>query len=121
MMTHDSELVYSTDPSLNTRCGKCKKLVASCMCSKCNAPINASAIKPVIRLEKAHRNGKEVTIIDRLPASESFLAHIAQTLKKRYGCGGTYAIIHATGVVEIQGDKRDTIKKELTRLGITCG
>jgi translation initiation factor 1 len=120
-MNDTDDLVYSTDQSLNLRCSRCKKLVSSCACADVQAFPGSAAIAAVLRIEKAHRQGKEVTVIDRLPASETFLKNTARELKKRCGCGGTYRITAHNGAIEIQGDKRDLLRKELTRLGIKCG
>lgn len=102
---------------MNKRCNRCKELSGSCKCKPTTNPKSLSEIKPVLRLEKAHRGGKEVTIIDRLPASESFLKELSQELKKKCGSGGTYKIRENTGTIEIQGNKIDQLKNELKRLG----
>jgi translation initiation factor 1 len=116
---NNDDLVYSTDPAMNKRCPMCKKLVASCTCSNEEAK-PTSKFTAVLHLEKAHRKGKEVTIIDHLPASEPFLKNLAGELKKRCGSGGTYKTDGPNGIIEIQGNKRDLLMKELTRLGIKC-
>ncbi|KMQ51342.1 Translation initiation factor SUI1-related protein [Chitinispirillum alkaliphilum] len=117
-MNRDSKLVYSTDPEKNRRCDRCKMPSASCECKEDAAPGDLSEIKPVLRLERAHRGGKDVTVVDRLPPSETFLKDLAKTLKKRCGSGGTYRISENKGIVEIQGDKRENVKKELGRMGM---
>jgi len=115
----DTELVYSTDQSVNKHCPSCKKLVPECQCKKTVAS-NKSIIRAVLRIEKAHRGGKDVTVIDKLPADTSFLSDLAQILKKKCGCGGTFRVLDNTGVVEIQGDKRDAVRTELNKQGIGC-
>lgn len=117
-MNNNSELVYSTDPELNKPCPRCKKLAISCTCKDLTPDI--SKIKAVLRLEKKHRGGKDVTIIDRLPPSEEFLKNLSATLKKKCGTGGTFKIEDNVGSVEIQGDKREQVKAELARTGIFC-
>jgi translation initiation factor 1 len=117
-MSNNSELVYSTNPDLNKPCPRCKKLAASCTCK--NTTPDTSKIKAVLRLEKKHRGGKDVTIIDRLPPSEDFLKDLSATLKKKCGTGGTFKIEDGIGSVEIQGDKRTQIKAELEKMGIFC-
>ncbi len=114
---NDSELVYSTDPDQNRKCDYCKKLMSLCKCNE-DTKVILSDINVVIRLEKAHRGGKEVTVIDRLPPVESFLKDLAQKLKKRCGSGGTHRISGNSGIVEIQGDKREVVKTELEKMGI---
>lgn len=71
--------------------------------------MNAPDFTAVLRIEKTGRGGKTVTVIDRLPRSESFLDKLARRLKTRCGTGGTYKI-DETGVIEIQGDQREKIR-----------
>ncbi|MFW5813748.1 MAG: translation initiation factor, partial [Fibrobacterota bacterium] len=112
MADNNSDLVYSTDPEKNKRCRKCGRHPSSCRCRE-EETVDISKIRFVLRLERAHRGGKDVTVIDRLPPSEPFLKSLAQTLKKRCGTGGTYRISEGRGIVEIQGDKREKVRKEL--------
>jgi translation initiation factor 1 len=118
-MKTDPKLIYSTDPILNKKCERCKQVAASCNC-KSTSTIDNNSIRALLRLEKAHRGGKDVSIIDRLPPVESFLKDLAQDLKKRCGTGGTFKISENVGTIEIQGDKRELLRKELERLGIKC-
>jgi translation initiation factor 1 len=117
---NDSDLVFSTDPELNKRCNRCKELIAACKCKKLSTSVDKSSFCAVIRLEKAHRGGKDVTVIDRLPLDEGFLKDLAQNLKKNCGTGGTYKINDNSATIEIQGDKRELIKKQLANFGIKC-
>lgn len=77
-------------------------------------------IQPVMRIERAGRGGKTVTILDHLPRSETKLEKLARFLKTRCGSGGTYRIGPESGQVEIQGDKRELIRQILAREGIQC-
>lgn len=113
----DSELVYSTDPERNRRCSKCKKLVLECVCHAAPAE-KMSDYVAVLRMESANRGGKIVTVIDKLPPTETFLAALAQKLKNRCGSGGTYRTGNPYGKIEIQGDKREIIRKVLLEQGI---
>lgn len=117
-VSDDTRLIYSTDPAQNLRCPRCTELAAACICRASSEPIDKHKIRPVLRIEKAHRCGKEVTVIDRLPASESFLRDLAQALKRKCGCGGTFRIDGNSGIVEIQGNKRVQIQAELARMEI---
>lgn len=54
-----------------------------------------------------------MTVITGLPLGPDELAAVAKQLKKRCGSGGTVR----EGTIEIQGDHRDTLVAELTRLG----
>lgn len=119
-MTKDTELVYSTDSSLNKYCNKCKKILSECRCAQSDLPVNIDTIRAVLRIEKSNRNGKDVTVIDKLPSNEQFLKDLAQKLKKQCGSGGTYKISATSGCIEIQGDKRELLRKELEKQGIKC-
>ncbi len=113
----DAKLVYSTEPARNKACPRCKNLGPECTCAK-----TASKDKPgftaVLRLEKNGRGGKTVTVIDRLPPSDNYLLPLEKLLKARAGAGGTHYAGASGGVIEIQGDKRDLIRKILSEKGI---
>ena len=116
-MSQDTRLVYSTDPALNKKCQKCKELISECTCL---AEVDVKSYKfvAVLRMEKAGRNGKTVTVIDQLPKNELFLKKLTTLLKKKCGSGGTYLLDGKEGVIEIQGDKREIIRKALEGEGI---
>lgn len=63
--------------------------------------------------ETKGRKGKGVTVVTGLPLSGAELAELAGELKRRCGSGGTAK----NGVVEIQGDHRDTVVQELRSRG----
>lgn len=119
-MTRDTRLVYSTDPALNQKCAKCKELVSECTCvpELGAAKARASKFIAILRIEKAHRGGKTVTVIDGLPKSELFLKDLTTQLKKKCGSGGTYLMDGRDGVIEIQGDKRELIRAAFAKQGI---
>lgn len=108
----DSELVYSTDPARNQKCAQCKKLIIECICPKAAAS-EKYTWTAILRIETAGRQGKPVTVIDGLPPTEIFLAELARKLKNRCGSGGTYRTGNPCGLIEIQGDKRELIRKIL--------
>jgi translation initiation factor 1 len=117
-MSKDTRLVYSTDPALNRKCEKCKELISECTCTPEVDPKSYRFVA-VLRIEKQGRGGKTVTVIDRLPKNELFLKNLTTILKKKCGAGGTYLMTGKDGVIEIQGDKRDTIRGALLKEGIT--
>lgn len=117
-MSKDTRLVYSTDPALNRKCEKCKEVVSECTCVAEVDPKSYRFIA-VLRIEKQGRGGKTVTVVDRLPKNELFLKNLTTTLKKKCGAGGTYSTAGKDGVIEIQGDKRETIRAALLKEGIT--
>ena len=58
-----------------------------------------------VRRETAGRKGKGVTTITGVPVSDEELKALAGRLKKRCGVGGS----SKDGVIELQGDHRDTV------------
>lgn len=69
----------------------------------------------IVRLQKqvGGRRGKDVTVITGLDLPESALVKLVAEMKKRCACGGSVK----NGVVEIQGDQRDLLKKWLEKKG----
>ena len=116
-MAGDSKLVYSTDPKLNQKCPKCKELVSECSCAK-PAAVPKKDFTAVLRIEKQGRGGKTVTVIGKLPRSEKFLSELERTLKSKCGSGGTHYVEDGSGIIEIQGDKRELIRSILAKEGI---
>ena len=53
-----------------------------------------------LRLEKAGRGGKSVTVVDGLPDNGPFLEELAKALKKACAVGGTVR----PGAIELAGD-----------------
>lgn len=66
-----------------------------------------------LRIEKAGRKGKTVTVVENLPRNQAFLKSLASELKRICGSGGKAGETH----VEIQGDHRDTIRQVLRSKG----
>jgi translation initiation factor 1 len=118
----DGRLVYSTDPKLMVKCDRCKELKLNCTClpdvEVAKNKKGSHTFTAVLRLEKQARGGKTVTVIDRLPKNETFLKELCTLLKKKCGTGGTYSLDGKEGVIEIQGDKRDQLRKLLELEGI---
>jgi translation initiation factor 1 len=103
-------LVYST--GIGTLCSNCRRAVRDCVCPK-GAPGAARPGAVRVGRETKGRAGKGVTTVTGLPLSASDLEALAGRLKKRCGSGGTVR----EGVIEIQGEHRDTIVSELGKLG----
>ena len=63
--------------------------------------------------EVAGRGGKAVSVISGLPLAAADLEALASRLKRLCGAGGAVR----DGVIEIQGEHRDRLVAELSRLG----
>jgi translation initiation factor 1 len=66
-----------------------------------------------LRIEKAGRKGKTVTVVENLPRNRAFLKELAGELKRACGSGGKAGDAH----IEIQGDHRDTLRELLRSKG----
>lgn len=114
-MSQDRRLVYSTDPRENAKCPRCRLLLMDCECRSEEA---VGKFTVIFRLEKSGRGGKTVTVMEGFPKNESFLKDLTKEMKSKCGVGGTHLIGEKSGVIEIQGDKRDALKALLTKKGL---
>jgi translation initiation factor 1 len=105
-----ARIIYST--GIGSLCPNCRRPVRDCVCPK-GAPGAAKPAMLRVGREIKGRAGKGVTTVTGLPLSLSDIDSLAAKLKKRCGSGGTVR----DGVIEIQGDHRDAIVAELTKLG----
>jgi len=105
-------MVYSTERGLV--CPKCRLPTSKCRCGKEEPAPPGDGIARV-RRETKGRGGKTVTTVSGVPLGGEALRYLASDLKRRCGTGGTAK----DGVIEIQGDHRETIVAELTRRGFT--
>lgn len=108
-----SRIVYTTDGG--RRCPKCGWPAGDCRCSsRLEQPV-PERITARLRIEKAGRGGKTVTVVDGLPRNRALLAELARELKRACGSGG------AAGEerVEIQGDHRERLRELLAARGWT--
>ncbi|AKA47805.1 protein translation factor SUI1 [uncultured archaeon] len=60
------------------------------------------------------RYGKNVTIIEGIDPKSENIDEIAKLLKKKVASGGT---VKDGRTIELQGDHRDTVKKQLESMG----
>jgi translation initiation factor 1 len=105
--------VYST--ATGRVCPRCGWPERDCTCSSARAAVEAVPAKVVakLRVEKAGRGGKTVTVVYDLPRNEAFLKALAQELKRACGTGGAVG----DGTVELQGDQRDRVRAALRDKG----
>ena len=107
-----SRIVYST--TVGRVCPVCGWPIDDCKCSSANrAESVPSRIVAKLRIEKAGRGGKTVTVVDGLPNNATFLKELVQELKKACGVGGAVR----DGAVELQGDQRPRVREQLEKKG----
>lgn len=109
----NSCLVYSTDQG--EICPGCGHPVSLCACSRSTATPKGDGIVRISRQTKG-RKGKGVSCITGVPLSGEKLEALARQLKQRCGAGGAVK----DGVIEIQGDHRETLVLELKKLGYSA-
>ena len=108
-----SRLVYST--ATGRMCPGCVRPLADCVCGRVAAV--AAAAGPVrVGRSTQGRGGKGVSVVTGLALPPDELEALARALKQRCGSGGTVR----DGVIEIQGEHRDTLVQELGRRGIVA-
>jgi translation initiation factor 1 len=108
----DNGLVYSSGSGQT--CPLCENAIADCVCRK-NPRANRGDGIVRIQREVKGRRGKTVTTISGAPLSEDELRALASDLKRSCGTGGSAK----DGVIEIQGDHRDTLAQLLRERGYT--
>ena len=99
MSNKDSRLVYSTDV------GRIQESAQS------QVTLTDGIVR--IRRETKGRKGKGVTTVSGIDLPEPDLKTLAKQLKQKCSTGGTIK----SGVIELQGDHRDLLKKELEKRG----
>lgn len=70
--------------------------------------------RAVVRLERKHRGGKEVTVVEKLGLSKLELEHWCSDLKRALGCGGAVE----DDTIVLQGDLRTRLPDLLTSKGV---
>ncbi len=108
----NSKPVYSTDQG--RLCPGCGKPVDACACSRRQGVPRADGIVRISRQTKG-RKGKGVSCITGLALPADALEALAKQLKQRCGAGGAVK----DGVIEIQGDHREALARELKERGFT--
>jgi translation initiation factor 1 len=81
------------------------------------SPQNAPKPGPkraIVRLEKKHRRGKEVTVVEKLDLKPAELEQWCKELKQACGCGGS---VEEAAIV-LQGDLRKRLPDLLTKKGV---
>ena len=70
--------------------------------------------RAVVRLERKHRRGKEVTVVEKLNLPAAHLETWCRELKQALGCGGAVE----DGSIVLQGDLRQRVAAVLTGKGV---
>ncbi len=111
-MSRGDRLVYSSRSG--RVCPRCERPVERCACRQSpRAPRGDGIVR--VRREVKGRRGKTVTTVSGVPLATDGLRALAGDLKRRCGSGGSVV----EGVIEIQGDHRDTLVAELEQRGYT--
>jgi translation initiation factor 1 len=109
---NDPVVVYSTERGLV--CPRCRLPVAGCACRReAPAPKGDGIVR--VRRETKGRGGKTVTTAEGVPLRGEALRDLCADLKRLCGSGGTVK----DGVIQVQGDHRETIIAELSGRGFT--
>ena len=106
-----TRVVYST--GAGKLCTGCGWPVNDCRCSKPAEEKVPARVTAGLRLERAGRSGKIVTVIAGLPRNPGFLGAVAAELKRACGTGGR-ALEES---IELQGDQREKLRGVLTEKG----
>jgi len=103
--------VYSTEHG--RMCPDCGRPAEDCLCRRQKAALPKGDGVARLSLETKGRKGKGVTLISGLAVAGEVLSELGKRLKQRCGSGGTVK----DGVIEIQGDHRQTVAEALEREG----
>ena len=106
----NSGVVYSTEHG--RMCSVCGEPVNRCVCKNTKNIFPGDGIVRVGRSTKGRR-GKFVTVITGIALDRDKLQGIGKGLKEKCGTGGTVK----NGIIEIQGDHREILVKELEKMG----
>jgi translation initiation factor 1 len=98
-------LVYSTDPNFKVEQNSFEELET----------ILPAQQKIKVRLDKKHRAGKAVTLIEGFTGKETDIEELGKKLKTFCGTGGSVK----NGEIIVQGDNRDKVLQWLQKNGYT--
>jgi translation initiation factor 1 len=109
----DSRLVYSS--GTGRICPGCGRPSHDCRCgagSREDEPVPVRVVAK-LRVERAGRGGKSVTVLYDLPRNAAFLKDLSQELKRACGVGGAVR----DDTIELQGELRDRVRDLLLKKG----
>lgn len=105
-----NRIVYDSDFG-RTNCPTCQRPVSRCKCRQ-EQPETGDGI---VRVRRELRRGKPTTVVMGVPLTDPELRHLAKQLKKKCSTGGSVK----QGIIEVQGDQRDVVVRELEAQGYT--
>jgi len=114
-MRDENSTVYSTERG-GRLCPNCGRPIEKCICKQPRTftPKGDGVVR--VGRESKGRKGKTVTLITGLGMPETPAKTLLTELKSACGAGGAWK----DGVLEIQGDHRDTIVEILKKRGINA-
>ena len=109
-MRTENPTVYSTESG--RMCPKCgRRFPAECVCKRLAHPVGDGVVR--VQRESKGRKGKTVTLVTGVLLEDEAVHSLLSDLKRLCGSGGALK----DGVLEIQGDHRDTLVEELKKRG----
>ena len=94
------------------------------ICPKCGLPTELCVCETIARESQtikvfvvSRKFGKKYTIVEGISDKNIDLTVLAKQLKNKLACGGT----SKKGHIELQGDHRNNVKKELMKMGFSPG
>ena len=108
-MRTENPTVYSSKSG--RMCPKCGRPLAECVCKKPDRPVGDGVVR--VQRESKGRKGKTVTLVTGVLLGNEALHTLLSDFKRLCGSGGALK----DGVLEIQGDHRDTLVEELKKRG----
>ena len=96
-------------------CPGCDRPADDCRCARGGGGDEPLPVRIVakLRLERAGRGGKSVTVLYDLPRNAAFLKDLCQELKRACGVGGAVR----DDTIELQGEIRDRVRELLLKKG----
>ena len=82
--------------------------------SAATPPVKPAPARAVVRMERAGRGGKTVTVVEKLELRGSELEEWLGDLKRALGCGG---VVEGAAIV-LQGDTRERVGAWLEKRGV---
>jgi translation initiation factor 1 len=107
----NARIVYSS--AAGKICRGCGQPERGCKCGQKASELVPDRPVAKLRMEKAGRGGKTVTVVFGLPNNAAFLKDLTQELKRSCGTGGTAT----DDGVELQGDLRERVRDLLRARG----